>query len=49
MIDADNAFNRSNRILGLQEVMKHFPSAFPFIRSMYLCRSNGWYHQNPGI
>ena len=46
-IDADNAFNRSNRILGLQEVMKHCPSVFPFVRSMYLCCSNGWYQGLP--
>ena len=46
-IDADNAFNRSNRILGLQEVMKHCPSVFPFVRSMYLCRSSGWYQGLP--
>jgi len=30
-IDANNAFNRSNRIIGLQEVMKHFPHQNPEI------------------
>ena len=46
-IDADNAFNRSNRILGLCEVKKHCPGNLPFLKSMYLCRSNGWYSGLP--
>ena len=46
-IDADNAFNRSNRILGLREVKKHCPGNLPFLMSMYLCRSNGWYSGLP--
>ena len=43
-IDADNAFNRSNRILGLQQVMKYCPGLLPFMRAMYLSKSNGWYY-----
>jgi hypothetical protein len=43
-IDADNAFNRSNRIIGLQQVMKFCPGLLPFMRSMYLYKSNGWFY-----
>ena len=42
-IDADNAFNSANRVKGLQEVKRHCPQILPFLRSMYLCKSNGWY------
>jgi hypothetical protein len=43
-IDADNAFNRSNRIIGLQQVMKFCPGLLPFMRAMYLSKSNGWFY-----
>jgi hypothetical protein len=43
VIDASNAFNLSNRAKGLEQVLKHQPGLFPFIRAMYLDNSAGWY------
>ena len=40
-VDGDNGFNRSNRIRGMQEVLKLVPSAYPFLREMYLCIPKG--------
>ena len=41
--DADNAFNRISRNVGLAEVKKHFPFFFPFISQIYGKDSNGWF------
>ena len=49
-LDADNAFNRANRIKGLLEVHKHAPEMLPFLKEMYFCISRGWYFgRNDGI
>lgn len=42
-MDADNAFNRANRMIGLQQVMVHTPYLLPMLRHIYLCDSNCWY------
>jgi len=42
-VDADNAFNRSNRLRGLNEVKKFRPGLLPFLRDMYLESSSGWF------
>jgi hypothetical protein len=42
-LDADNAFNGANRVIGLQQVAKHAPQVFPFLKEMYLHASTGWY------
>ena len=43
-IDADNAFNRANRVFGLQQVQKFALGLLPFLRQMYMDTSNGWFH-----
>ena len=35
-IDADNAFNSANKMVGLKEIYNGFPKAFPLVRQMYL-------------
>jgi hypothetical protein len=46
-IDADNAFNRVDRIEGLLQIKELFPSVFPLLRDMYLDSSEGWYYGLP--
>ena len=43
-IDADNAFNRANRIKGLQQVQQLTPELLPYLRDIYLCSSFGWFN-----
>ena len=43
-VDADNAFNRANRVRGLKEVCIHQPELLPLMKDMYDCISNGWYN-----
>lgn len=42
-IDATNAFNSSNRLLGLYNIAKEFPIAIPLLRTMYMKPSKGYY------
>lgn len=42
-IDADNAFNSANKLVGLSGIFEHFPKAFPLVRSMYLETSNQFF------
>ena len=48
-MDADNAFNRANRLRGLEQVMLHFPEALPFLREMYLHSTDGWFSASPDL
>lgn len=43
-LDADNAFNKASRFVGLSETKKHIPEMLPVMREMYLDDSNGWYY-----
>ena len=43
-IDADNAFNRVNRLKGITEIIKHCPEISSFVKAMYLEKSKGWYY-----
>jgi hypothetical protein len=42
-IDADNALNSANRMVGLLEVSKRVKVLLPLMRAMYLGNSDGWY------
>ena len=42
LMDAENGFNNSSRVVMLQEVKKHFPALLPFISRMYGTDSIGW-------
>jgi len=42
-MDGKNAFNEANRIFGLHQIQKNFPSALPFIRMMYSNPAKMWY------
>jgi hypothetical protein len=42
-MDGDNAFQRISRLVGLHQVMQHFPAVLPFLRSMYGHTSHAWY------
>jgi len=46
--DADNAFNRASRFIGLTELKTHFPHIFPFIKNIYGSLSNGWFFSESG-
>ena len=43
-MDADNAFNRANKIRGLFEILNHHPSLLPFLRDMYAGDSKAWFY-----
>ena len=41
--DAKNAFNNSNRMIGLHETLQRIPGMFPFVNFLYGQRSNTWF------
>ena len=43
LMDAENGFNNSSRVVMLQEVKKHFPALLPFISRMYGTDSIGFF------
>ena len=49
-IDADNAFNSANRMVGLLELNQRLKGLLPLMRAMYSCNSDGWFFgQEEGI
>jgi hypothetical protein len=42
-MDAENAFNRANRFIGLTEMLVHCPKAFSFMNEIYFFQSNQFF------
>jgi hypothetical protein len=42
-MDADNAFNKVNRVQGIYQIMNDFPELLPLVRLRYLDDSIAWY------